>query len=78
MGFGAAIGGIANLGAAGLNTYATGNQNRKSREWSDRQWHRNYRSTWDMWRETNKYNLPKNQMARFKEAGLNPNLIYGV
>ncbi|AXH74430.1 MAG: DNA pilot protein [Microviridae sp.] len=23
------------------------------------------------------YNLPKNQMARFQEAGLNPNLIYG-
>ena len=25
----------------------------------------------------NEYNAPKQQMARFKEAGLNPNLIYG-
>lgn len=25
----------------------------------------------------NEYNSPKQQMARFKEAGLNPNLIYG-
>lgn len=25
----------------------------------------------------NKYNTPANQMARFQEAGLNPNLIYG-
>lgn len=28
-------------------------------------------------REQNLYNSPANQMARFKEAGLNPNLIYG-
>lgn len=26
--------------------------------------------------EQNKYNEPKNQMARFQEAGLNPNLMY--
>ena len=29
------------------------------------------------WREMNEYNSPKNQMARYQEAGLNPNLIYG-
>ena len=31
----------------------------------------------EMWRLQNEYNSPKNQMARFSEAGLNPNLIYG-
>ena len=30
-----------------------------------------------MWNMQNEYNKPINQMARFKEAGLNPNLIYG-
>jgi len=30
---------------------------------------------WDM---QNKYNSPKEQMARLKDAGLNPNLIYGA
>ncbi len=30
-----------------------------------------------MWHAQNEYNKPINQMARFKEAGLNPNLIYG-
>tara|TARA_B100000287_G_C20652296_1_gene787346 strand:- start:743 stop:1576 length:834 start_codon:yes stop_codon:yes gene_type:complete len=30
-----------------------------------------------MWDEINRYNHPINQMARLKEAGLNPNLIYG-
>lgn len=29
------------------------------------------------WREMNEYNSPKNQMLRYQEAGLNPNLIYG-
>lgn len=29
------------------------------------------------WNMQNEYNLPSNQMKRFKEAGLNPNLIYG-
>ncbi len=29
------------------------------------------------WNMQNQYNSPKEQMMRFKEAGLNPNLIYG-
>lgn len=29
------------------------------------------------WKMQNEYNTPANQMARLKEAGLNPNLIYG-
>lgn len=32
----------------------------------------------DNWLMQQDYNSPKNQMARFKEAGLNPNLIYGT
>lgn len=30
-----------------------------------------------MWEQTNAYNTPANQMNRFLEAGLNPNLMYG-
>lgn len=29
------------------------------------------------WKRQNRYNAPKAQMARLKEAGLNPNLVYG-
>lgn len=29
------------------------------------------------WQMQNEYNLPENQMARLKAAGLNPNLVYG-
>lgn len=31
----------------------------------------------DFWRMQNEYNHPTQQMARLKEAGLNPNLMYG-
>lgn len=31
----------------------------------------------EFWNMQNEYNSPANQMARFKDAGLNPNLIYG-
>lgn len=34
------------------------------------------KATRDLWREQAEYNKPINQMARFQEAGLNPNLIY--
>lgn len=34
------------------------------------------KATRDLWREQAEYNKPINQMARYQEAGLNPNLIY--
>lgn len=33
--------------------------------------------SWDQWHANNAYNHPSAQMARFREAGLNPNLVYG-
>lgn len=37
----------------------------------------NYRRDLELFEKNKQYNLPKNQMARLKEAGLNPHLIYG-
>lgn len=31
----------------------------------------------EQWNRENQYNLPSEQMQRYKDAGLNPNLIYG-
>lgn len=45
---------------------ATGKLNKKTRLWNEK-----------MWKLQNQYNLPEAQMERFKQAGLNPNLIYG-
>ena len=36
-----------------------------------------YRHDVDMWNRANAYNSPQAQMQRFKDAGLNPHLIYG-
>lgn len=36
-----------------------------------------YQRDLEMWNRQNEYNTPSAQMQRFKEAGLNPNLIYG-
>lgn len=37
----------------------------------------NFDRNLEMWNMQNEYNTPKAQMDRFKDAGLNPNLIYG-
>lgn len=36
-----------------------------------------YSKDLEMWNRQNKYNTPEMQMQRYKDAGLNPNLIYG-
>ena len=36
-----------------------------------------YSKDLEMWNKQNDYNSPQQQMERFAEAGLNPNLIYG-
>lgn len=65
------------VGSAAGNWAATGKQNRKSREFSREMYARTYADNLKLWNLTNEYNSPSNQMKRFQEAGLNPNLIYG-
>lgn len=53
------------FGASILNTGSQVYTNAKNRQWALQDWNRQ-----------NAYNSPAQQMQRFKEAGLNPNLIY--
>lgn len=46
-------------------------------ERDDSTWNRQNDYNLDMWNRQNQYNSPAAQMARYKEAGLNPALIYG-
>jgi hypothetical protein len=57
---------LGNIGSQFINNAGSARQNRKNREWQE-----------EMWNKNNAYNTPAMQMARFKEAGLNPHLIYG-
>ncbi len=59
----AAAGGLAQTAASMFSSNQLNRKNRKHQ--------------WDMWKATNAYNSPKSQMGRFKDAGLNPHLIYG-
>lgn len=43
----------------------------------DMLWHRQNAHDINMWNKQNEYNSPAAQMERYKEAGLNPYLIYG-
>lgn len=65
--------GLAALGGAALGYLGTRDRIRAQNKINQD----NIRLSWDMWNATNEYNSPVNQMARFKAAGLNPNLIYG-
>lgn len=47
-------------------------QNRANRKMADQA----YSKDVDMWNKQNEYNDPRQQMARYTSAGLNPNLIY--
>lgn len=66
-----------NLIGTGISAISTADQNKKSRRWSRSQWGREQTESWKKWVAENNYNHPREQMKRFKEAGLNPNLIYG-
>ena len=70
-----AIGGaVASMvGSAGQGLIQGHIQNFFDRHMMNHQYHLNL----DAWNKQNAYNTPSAQMARYAEAGLNPNLIYG-
>jgi len=65
------------IGAAAINAYSTGNQNRKSRRFSREMYALQKQDALEFWNMQNEYNSPQSQMKRFQDAGLNPHLIYG-
>ena len=69
------------VAAAALSTaapiYAQGRMNKKTREWSEHMYGRQRADSLADWQMQNEYNSPVNQMARLREANLNPHLVYG-
>lgn len=69
----AAVGAIGSLANTGLSSVFSNSANKKSKNAALTQfWMQNY-----FMNKQNEYNKPVNQMARLREAGLNPNLVYG-
>lgn len=73
----ALISGSAQLAAAGANAFVTSNLNKKNRKFAEMMYNRQYQDNIKLWQLQNEYNMPAAQMERFRQAGLNPNLIYG-
>lgn len=63
--------------ATGTQAAVTGKSNRKTREYNTSMYWTQRRNALSDWEMNNDYNSPIKQMARLREAGLNPNLIYG-
>lgn len=60
-----------------MNPILTGIQNSKNRRFAEYMYGKQRADALADWNMQNQYNSPAAQMARFKQAGLNPNLIYG-
>lgn len=80
-GGGGAWGAVAAAAAAAYDTYQTSETAKRN---TDKTIKANkqeaelaYQRQMEMWHAQNAYNSPAAQMARFKQAGLNPHLIYG-
>lgn len=69
-----AVGNVAsNVYSGRVNEKVAGRQN----EWNLAMYQRQLADSRENWNMQNAYNSPKAQMERLKEAGLNPNLVYG-
>lgn len=67
----------ANLFGQGVNAFAQGRMNKKTRDFSREMYEKQKADNLAYWHMQNDYNSPQAMMSRFKEAGLNPNMIYG-
>lgn len=67
----------AGLAGQGINAATQGAQNRKARQFAVDRYNVERKDSLTDWATQNAYNHPSSQMARLREAGLNPNLVYG-
>lgn len=68
------------LGNVGINIYQQKQQEKQNKIEYERQLEaeaREYYRNLELWNRENAYNHPQQQMTRLRQAGLNPNLVYG-
>lgn len=70
---GDAIVGASSLGQGVFGYLSTKETNKANRELAEL----SYQQNLEQWNRENAYNHPSAQMSRLREAGLNPNLVYG-
>lgn len=67
----------AQVASEAINYASAAQANRKGREWAEKMYGVQRNDAIADWERNNEYNSPANQMKRFKDANLNPHLIYG-
>lgn len=67
----------AELFGQAANAVIQGQNNRASRQFAWNMYAQQRKDALSDWTMQNEYNSPTSQMARLREAGLNPNLVYG-
>lgn len=73
----AAVGAGAGLLGQGINAVFNKAANRRNQRLAQEAYTRQRQDNLSDWERENAYNHPSEQMKRLKEAGLNPNLVYG-
>lgn len=84
----AALGAAATIIGAGTSAVGQASLNKKTREfnreeaekqriWSEEMYNKQNAWNYEMWQKQNEYNSPESQVARLRDAGLNP-LFYGL
>lgn len=64
------------VGGSLVNGLMQGSQNRANRRWQSKENQKSRDYNTEMWEKNNAYNDPTQQMARLKNAGINPHLAY--
>lgn len=67
----------ATVAGQGINAIAQGNINKRTQRWNEQMYARQRADALMDFKNMNDYNHPSAVMARLREAGLNPNLVYG-
>ena len=65
-----------NLFSSQKNQEAQAAENQKNRLFTEQMYNKQVENNIKMWNMQNEYHLPKNMIARMKQAGLNPDLMY--
>lgn len=73
----AGAGALANMAGTFINAAITDRNNKQQRKWNEKMYNQQRAHALADWEMENAYNSPRSQMARLKEAGLNPHLVYG-
>ena len=60
-----------------INYAAQADINKRTQKYNREMYERQRADSLSDWTRQNEYNSPTSQMARLREAGLNPNLVYG-